>query len=88
MPLTDSSLISFALTEYRRDNNFQFYVDNIVGMMLRAGVVQPGCPLETIMGRELQSGELCAKALLRGYHSQSDQPQWRKLRDSESARPA
>jgi len=82
MPLTDRSLVEFCGIEYRRDSKFQTYVDGIVSMMLKAGAVKPGTPLESILGRELQSGELCAKAMLRGYHSLTDRPQWLKLREA------
>ena len=85
MPVSNSTLISFAMLEYRRDSRFQAYVDNVVGVMLRAGAIQPGTPLEAVLGRELQSGELCAKALLRGYHGLSDQAQWLKLRQASSS---
>lgn len=80
MAVSDSTLVSFAMLEYRRDSRFATYVDNIVGMMRQAGAIRPGMPLETTLRQELSTGELCAKALLRGYHSLSDQAQWLKLR--------
>lgn len=85
MQLTDSSLVEFCLVEYRRDSKFQVYVDAIIGALTSTGAVRPGTPLAATLGRELQNGELCAKALLRRYHGQSDQPQWLKHRQAEAA---